>query len=189
MRQTVKENLLVSLKGAVLCASLYFGVRTIMTFFHDGSAVTLIWLYPVILSFLFIISRALARRFSLRRTLLAGLAIFTAFFIGEILVFILIHESEFLFIFTPMAASILYVAFRAEKYSWLYIGLSQIVGCLIIVAVLLGLLHGGSEMEAMFVIGLTIIGLVVGIGIGLLKDAVLFIKGRTEARSSEAMGG
>lgn len=182
MRQAVNKNLPVSLKGALLCASLYFGIRSIMMLLHDGSAVTLIWLYPAILSSLFIVSRVLTRRFSLKRTLLSGLAIFTAFFIGEIVVFILIRESDFLFIFTPIIASILYVAFRVKNYSWLYISLSQILACFIIVAVLLGLLHGGGEMEAIFVIIFSAIGIFLGAGICLLKDAVVFAKRRLQAQ-------
>lgn len=179
----MKQKLLVSFKGAILYITLYLGARMIMMFLK-GPAMFLILVYPLILSALFIASKLLVLTdFSFRwilQALLIGSIIFVIFFIANVFFLLVGRESDFLIIFTPIIASLLYVVSKIKGYSWLYVGLSQILGGLILVAVLLIFYSGGGEMEALMIISFTILGFFIGIIIGLFKDAIMILKTKSQ---------
>lgn len=183
--ENMKQNLLTSLKGTTLYITLCLGVGTIMRFLQ-APAFVLILVFPLIISFMFIGLRLLVlNRFSFRwvlQTFFIGLIIFIIFFLTNIFFVLGTHESEFLIIFNPMMASILYVALKIQKYSRLYIAISQVIGNLILLtAILLVIFRGSGGVEGLMLINFAIGGIFAGVIIGLLKDVIVLLKIKLQA--------
>ncbi len=181
-----KGNLLITSIGALLYVLLYLGIRPIwmagvqpLTFFLFHQ-----FIYPLALFFSLTVSEILVlNKFSIRwvlKILLTGLFIFAIYYVANKLLALSTHESEFPFICNPILASILFVIFKIQKYSWLYVILSLIIGCFIIVVTLGIFQQGGGELEVGMIFIFTVLGIILGIVAGLLKDMIVFLKTKFE---------
>ncbi len=184
-----KGNLLITFIGALLYISLSFGVSPIGTYPDQPVSFFLLHqlIYPLVLFWSLTVSEILVlNKFSIRwvlKILLTGLFIFAIFYVANKLLSLSTHESEVPFICNPILACILFVIFKIEKYSWLYVILSLIIGCFIIVVTLGVFAHfqqSGSHGAELFIFIFTVLGIILGIVAGLLKDMIVFLKTKYE---------
>ena len=135
---------------------------------------------PILAASFFMMSKLVSLRrkgqLSIRltmRAILSAIGIFICiFFLGSFVD--IIFASEFFFLFNPSLLSIVFVVFRVSERSWLYAGLSQFLGCFIVLFVFIVFLRptGEAWMAVPMLLIYAFVGFCLGAFIGFIKDSM-----------------